>query len=243
MNNNNNNIKNLWLGVALALGATFVYLGFGNEVTKEIQSWRYTAPQEKLATAPVGESEETTESLSEQEEGAVGEASPEHGESPKAETPVEQEEKPIAEAPSEEESPTAATLPGEDKMEDLVDSLTSKDSSKFFAEYRLERDRVRGQQADLLKEMAQSATSPEDSRKVAYGRLLSINQNVGKELELEQLLKAKNFEDAVVVMHENAVTIVVKSAELSSKELNIITDLATRTTGRSAKDIVIVPKS
>lgn len=116
-------------------------------------------------------------------------------------------------------------------------------SSDFFVEYRLERDRTRGQRIEWLREVINNDNSAGETRQKAQEHLLDISSKMEKEIELENLLRAKGYKDAAVIADERAVTVIVTSDKVSAGEAADINNLVSRRTGVDAQSIVIIPKS
>ncbi len=209
------NKNNRWL-VALVLGLSLVWLSFDDVIVDTVQSWRYDSTQEQLTAESSGQSG-LMESKAANEEKAVQQKSPE----------VLQQGSGLSDR----------------KYNDLLVAASKNNPpEKFFAEYRLERERVRGQQVEWLREVVDNPKSADENRKEAQKRLIAITENLSKELLLENMLKAKNYQDAIVFMQTGNVTIIVQSQELTPQDITKITDLVSRTTGRSAQEMVIIPK-
>lgn len=119
---------------------------------------------------------------------------------------------------------------------------SSRDGAAFFVEYRLDRERTRGQQVELLREIINSPSSAAETRKVAQERMLTISQNMAREMEVENLIRAKGFKDAAVCLDERGATVVVQAAGISPEEATRIADLVSRGTGVAEQNIVIIPK-
>ncbi|WP_066637584.1 SpoIIIAH-like family protein [Desulfolucanica intricata] len=115
-------------------------------------------------------------------------------------------------------------------------------TAEFFVDYRLQRERMRGQQVELLREIINNPESSAETRQKAQNQLLIISQNINKEMEVENLIRAKGFKDSVVVIKEQSVTVIVQSPNLSSEEAARISDLVSRSTGVSLQNVVIIPK-
>ncbi|WP_366922484.1 SpoIIIAH-like family protein [Metallumcola ferriviriculae] len=122
-----------------------------------------------------------------------------------------------------------------------VDKLAQGDKD-FFVEYRLERDRVRSQQIELLKDIIQNPSSVAETRQEAQAVLLEITRRMEKELQLEHLITAKGYEDAVLFIQPSGVTVIVKNTQLSQEDVTKIADVVSRSTGHDIKDIVVIPK-
>jgi stage III sporulation protein AH len=118
-----------------------------------------------------------------------------------------------------------------------------KDNAEFFIEYRLERERTRGQQVEWLREITNNPNADAETRKKAQEQLYNLSQNVGKEMETENLIRAKGFNDAVVLLqHDKAVTVVVRVKELTPDDAAKIAELVARNTGVTPNNIIIIPK-
>ncbi|WP_051688138.1 SpoIIIAH-like family protein [Desulfofalx alkaliphila] len=121
----------------------------------------------------------------------------------------------------------------------------TRQSEGFFVEYRIERERTRGQQVEWLREIINNPNSDSETRKKAQEQLYTISQNLGKEMEIENLIRAKGFDDAVVLIQEdptNAVTVVVKTEKLTTDQTAQVAELVSRNTGINMSHVVIIPK-
>ncbi|HHU85609.1 MAG: SpoIIIAH-like family protein [Pelotomaculaceae bacterium] len=114
----------------------------------------------------------------------------------------------------------------------------------FFVDYRLERERIRGQRVEWLREVINNANSTADTRQKAQEHLMVISRSMEKENELENLIRAKGFKEAAVFVDERSVTVIVESAResLTTEELSSITGLVSRGTGVDAQNIVVIPR-
>ncbi|MFZ5647826.1 MAG: SpoIIIAH-like family protein [Bacillota bacterium] len=112
----------------------------------------------------------------------------------------------------------------------------------FFVEYRLQRDKARSQQVEILKDIIGSPASTADTSKAAQEQLLNISRNVSKEARVENLLKARGYREAVVCVDQKGVTVVLESRSLTPAEENKIVDMVSRETGFGEQGIIIVPK-
>ena len=122
-----------------------------------------------------------------------------------------------------------------------AESETKKEN--FFIEYRLERERTRGQQVELLREIINDPNADAETRKKSQEDLYTITHNIGKEMEVENLIRAKGFKDAVVLIKEKGATVVVQAEELSSEQAARIAEIVNRNTGILLNNIVIIPKN
>ncbi|SHM51559.1 stage III sporulation protein AH [Caldanaerovirga acetigignens] len=140
------------------------------------------------------------------------------------------------------------SLPDAEKVSSLNPSISESVSTKngsekdFFVDYRLERDRLRSQEADYLREIINNPNASQESKEKAQKDLIALAEKVEKEMNVENLIKAKGFEDAVIIISGDSANVIVKSEGLSTKEVAQITDIVTRTTGLSLEKITIVER-
>lgn len=111
----------------------------------------------------------------------------------------------------------------------------------FFTEYRLERERVRSERADLLRDIIKNAKNDE-SRQHAQDSVLKMAQEKERELEMENLIKARGFSDALVFIQDSSVSAVVKTPSLTREEVLQVADVISRVSGVKQEDITISAK-
>ncbi|HEX3033409.1 MAG TPA: SpoIIIAH-like family protein [Bacillota bacterium] len=132
----------------------------------------------------------------------------------------------------------------EQKFNDLlVAGSRGTSPEKFFAQYRLERDQARGRQVEWVQTVVNNAKTSEETRREAQKKLLSLSDYISWETQVENMLRAKNYQDALVFVKDNSVTVIVQAGELAKQDVDRITDLVSRVTGRNAEQMVIIPKN
>lgn len=109
----------------------------------------------------------------------------------------------------------------------------------FFSEYRLERERIRGQQTELLKNIAGNPSNDKKVRDAAAMKLVEAADTVEKEMQAETLIKSKGVRDCAVIIEQAGVSIIVDVKELSQEEKAEIIELSSRATGFKEDKIII----
>jgi len=130
---------------------------------------------------------------------------------------------------------------GQPVQKDLSTRLATQQRD-FYSEYRLSRDRTRSQQLDLYRELINNANADPAVRKEANQNFLKITQSVGKEAELENLIRAKGFEDVIVCLYETSAVAMVKAKDLTQPDVAKIADTISRGTGIKAENVTVIPK-
>lgn len=116
---------------------------------------------------------------------------------------------------SEEESLGEAQMVMADK---------NKESEDVFAKCRLERDETRSENIDLLKSTIDSASASEDAKLQAEGRLLNISDSIEKEINIENIVRLKGFEDVMAFISDDSVTVTVRGEKLTEPQIAQIND-------------------
>lgn len=110
----------------------------------------------------------------------------------------------------------------------------------FFAEYRLERDRARGQEREMLREVMAGAAATDEARRQANLRYLGLSTAMGLETQLEGLIRGRGFVDAVVFLGDGTAQVVVKATALTGPDAARIGDLVRQVAGVKPTAITVV---
>lgn len=101
---------------------------------------------------------------------------------------------------------------------------------------------MRSRQIELLQNIAYDAHTQEERREEAQIQLQLLIERITRETEIENLLKAKGYLDALVLLDQEAITVVVP-VTLTRDEAARIGELVHRLTGLSMERITIVDET
>lgn len=135
----------------------------------------------------------------------------------------------------------------ESAKEDTVSTFSANKQTlviqpDFFIDYKLERDRIRSQQLDLLEKLIDSPQSTKEISEEIKEQLKNIIKTTNVETELESLIKAKGFNDAVVIIRDDTADAIIKSESLNQEQAVQILDLVNRITKIPMEAIKIIPR-
>lgn len=116
------------------------------------------------------------------------------------------------------------------------------EKAEFFVDCRLARDRIRSQRIEVLKEIAANPTSDSENRSRAQQELMSIMDQAVKETELEQMVVAEGFKDAVVMIQEKSATVIVQGRSLTSADKEKIRDIVARVVSIEPGNVLVMAK-
>lgn len=117
----------------------------------------------------------------------------------------------------------------------------AKAEEDYFASAKKEREKVKEEAEERVKELLKSENLTEEEKNDALSSIKKLAETIEKENNVETLLKAKGFEKTLAVISDKGVNIVVKSEGLTSQQTVIIQDIVTNETGISIANLKIIP--
>jgi stage III sporulation protein AH len=102
----------------------------------------------------------------------------------------------------------------------------------------IEREKIVG----LLNEMINNEMTDENNRKAANDQKLKLIDIMNKEKIIENLIKAKGFEEALVFITDNSVNVIVEAEKLTDSDMAKILDIVMRETKVPFDNIKILNK-
>lgn len=94
----------------------------------------------------------------------------------------------------------------------------------------------------MLQSIVNNANSTDNERQKAQQKILAITNTLEQELKLENIIKAKGYEDAALFIQPASVVVIIKGHKFDSGDATIIGDLVAKTTGHTLEQITIIPK-
>ena len=118
---------------------------------------------------------------------------------------------------------------------------TSAVTESFYTTYKTERESTRKQELQFYEAIIASTTSSADAKKEAEQNKMDLINQMEKELVVEGIIVGKGFDDAIVTQSSANVNVFIKSPELNSSEVAIITDVVREQLGVEIDKIIIIP--
>lgn len=119
-----------------------------------------------------------------------------------------------------------------------TNSTTTDDS--YFKDARLNREKARSDKKDMLNEIINNEESSKEAVKQAEDSLVNMAGYVEKESNIENQLIAKQFNENMVFITDDSVTVTVKTQGLQPADTAKITDIVVSETKFPADKIKIV---
>ncbi len=112
----------------------------------------------------------------------------------------------------------------------------------YFASSRLSREQARDEAVSTLKELSESGEADQAAKDEAAAQISALAEQSVKEANAESLIRAKGYSDAVVMIGDGSVNVVVAPPEggLQATDVTVIKDVVMAETGMTAGQVTIV---
>ncbi len=114
-------------------------------------------------------------------------------------------------------------------------------TSSFFSTCKSDRVTTRNECIDLYNEILRSETSSTEAKQNAEQQINSLLEAMTLEVNMEGLIKAKGFSEALVNYSSTYINILVQSSELTESEVAKIVDIIQSQVERDIDYIKIIP--
>ena len=156
------------------------------------------------------------------------------------------------------ETNTEADIKNNDKnvSENITESSTTETSSNniesvnkdkqlnnnYFTQSRLDRDTMYSQTLDTYQKIIENESISADQKAIAQKEISKINEQKNSIMIAENLINVKGFEDLIIFINGENVSVIVKSDKLEEKEIAQIQNIVTRELGVKIENINISNK-
>lgn len=120
---------------------------------------------------------------------------------------------------------TIASAVVENETNTVQNEVVSED---YFTKTKLERDEMCSKMLENYQKIIDNKELPETQKSIAVQEIDKINKSQNSIMIAENLIKNKGFEDAVILVNNNVVNVVVKSSFLSNEDIGKIQNIIER---------------
>lgn len=145
---------------------------------------------------------------------------------------LETESESVGEVFTDEIEPSTQVQPGESV-------LTSSKVTDYMAQVKLEREKNRSENKEVLNKIIDNKEISEDQKQSALDRLVHMTEVSELETQIENVLSTKGLEDTVVTIGDKNVDVVVGMTEITDAQRAQIEDVVKRKAEVSVDQIVI----
>lgn len=125
---------------------------------------------------------------------------------------------------------------------DSTETSGTAEDQDYFAASRLSREQARDEAVSTLKELSESETADQTAKDEAAAQISALAEDSVTEANIESMIRAKGYEDAVVMIGDESVNVVVAPPEggLQATDVMVIKDIVVAEAGVTAGQIKIV---
>ena len=136
-------------------------------------------------------------------------------------------------------SPQESSEPEANSNQTQQEETSPVSSSDYFVTSKLERDKMYSQMLEVYQKVLDSSTSGESQKQVAVQEIQNINNAKSAITVCENLIKTKGFDNSVIFVNGESISIVVGSTGLTQEQVDDIQNLIEREMNAKAENIHI----
>lgn len=125
----------------------------------------------------------------------------------------------------------------------VEESKVSEIRSSYFSSAELNREKSRDEALETLQVVVDSAEEHPEVKTKALSEIMQIASDIEIESTVEEMIKAKGYEDCVAIISGENINVIVKTDGLATTDVAKITDIVTAETGFTPSNIRIVEKA
>ncbi len=123
-----------------------------------------------------------------------------------------------------------------------TDAGTEEETDSYFALTVINRERVRDEAMEVLREVADNPDVMPDVKDEALASIAAITADMKSESTIESLVKSKGFSECVAVISDTNCSVVVKCEQLLPDEAAQILEIVLQNTKFNAENVHVIPK-
>jgi len=118
----------------------------------------------------------------------------------------------------------------------------NNNNNEYFTKSKLERDNMYSQMIETYEKILNSSNSLETQKQTATTEITKINQTKNSIMICENLIKTKGFENVVIFVNGESVSVIIGLPELKQEEVAQIQNIISRELNVNAENIHISSK-
>lgn len=107
-------------------------------------------------------------------------------------------------------------------------TVTETSGDQYFAELRLERDKMYSQMLESYQKILSNSQISETQKEISENEIKKINDTRNAIMIAENLIKNKGFQDLIIFINGDSINIIVKAKELKEEQIAQIQNVISR---------------
>lgn len=127
-------------------------------------------------------------------------------------------------------------------VSNALETSSSNDLNSYFANLKLNRDNIYSQKLDAYQQIIDSTAISSEQKAIAIQEIEKITETQNSISVAEELIKLKGFDNVVIYVNDNSVTVIVRTANLTSDQVAQIQNIVMKQLSVEASSISISNK-
>lgn len=123
-----------------------------------------------------------------------------------------------------------------------VTQTSSSSSDEYFTESRLEREKMYSQMLESYQNILENSQISETQKEISQNEIKNINDTKNAIMIAENLIKNKGFEDVVIFVNGESISVIIKGAEITPEQIAQIQNIVSRELSAEVDNIHISNK-
>ena len=107
-------------------------------------------------------------------------------------------------------------------------TVTETSGDQYFAELRLERDKMYSQMLESYQKILSNSQISKTQKEISENEIKKINDTRNAIMIAENLIKNKGFQDLIIFINGDSISIIVKAKELKEEQIAQIQNIISR---------------
>ena len=107
-------------------------------------------------------------------------------------------------------------------------TVTENSGNQYFAELRLERDKMYSQMLESYQKILQNNNITDTQKEISQNEIKKINDTKNAIMITENLIKNKGFDDVLIFVNGDSISVVIKAEDLSKEQIAQIQNIVSR---------------
>ena len=137
---------------------------------------------------------------------------------------------------------TANTSSNSTNTENNTIETSSNNSNDYFTKSKLERDTMYSQMLETYEKVINSSNASETQKQSATQEITKINNIKNSIMICENLIKTKGFENSVVFVNGESISVIIGASELSKEQVAQVQNIISREMNAKIENIHIANK-
>ena len=134
---------------------------------------------------------------------------------------------------------TSTNIIEEEKVQETTSTETT---DEYFTNSRIQRDTMYSQMIGSYQKILENTNISEEQKSISSNEINKINETKNAIMIAENLIKTKGFEDVVVFVNSDSISVIVKKDELETADIAQIQNIIPRELNANIEEIHISNK-